>query len=60
MTFFELQFLTDEYLRPGHESPDVPLNSLQAVVDANLKFPIPFLLVVENTGQNIRIRLRLL
>jgi predicted nuclease of predicted toxin-antitoxin system len=46
------------YLRPGHESPEVHIESILAILDANLDFTIPFILVAENTGELVRIRLR--
>lgn len=46
------------YLRPGHASPSVHIDSLRAVLEANLDFATSFLLVAENTGQMVRLRLR--
>ncbi len=46
------------YLRPGHQSPDVHIETMRAILDADLNFETPFILVVENTGELVRIRLR--
>lgn len=46
------------YLRPGHQSPDVHIETMRAILDADLNFETPFILVGENTGELVRIRLR--
>lgn len=46
------------YLRPGHESPQFHLATLLAILDADLSFSIPFILVAENTGEIVKMRLR--
>ncbi len=46
------------YLRPGHESPEIHLQSMVAILNAAFEFSIPFMLVAENTGEAVRIRLR--
>jgi predicted nuclease of predicted toxin-antitoxin system len=46
------------YLRPGHESPKVHVETFAAILVTELDFSIPFILVAENTGEFVRIRLR--
>lgn len=46
------------FLRPGHESPQVHVQSIQAILSANIIYSFPFILVAENTGESVRIRLR--
>lgn len=46
------------YLRPGHASPELHIATCEAILNADLDLAIPFVLVAENTGETIRIRLR--
>ena len=46
------------YLRPGHDLPAIHQQSMLALLKANLDFTIPFVLIAENNGEMIRIRLR--
>jgi predicted nuclease of predicted toxin-antitoxin system len=46
------------YLRPGHQSALIHLNTLALIFDENLELTPPFLLVAENTDTVIRLRLR--
>lgn len=46
------------YLRPGHFDATPHLQSLNALVESNLVFDAPFILIAENTGQAVKIRLR--
>lgn len=48
------------FLRPGHFSGSCAILSLRAVLDSDLDLRPPFLLVAENTGHSVRLRLRLL
>lgn len=48
------------YLRPGHESPEVHLQTMEAILSANLDLSAPFMLVGENQGGFVKIRLRYL
>jgi predicted nuclease of predicted toxin-antitoxin system len=48
------------YLRPGHQSPDVHIESLLAIQNTALVFTIPFLLIAEHRGDIIKLRLRTL
>jgi predicted nuclease of predicted toxin-antitoxin system len=48
------------YLRPGHESPEVHLQTIEAILSANLDLSSPFMLVGENLGGFVKIRLRFL
>jgi predicted nuclease of predicted toxin-antitoxin system len=62
--FGKLIFTTDTdfigiiYLRPGHISADFHIKTLQAVMSETLDLRPPFLLVVENEGKKVKIRLR--
>lgn len=46
------------YLQPGHQSPKVHVESMTAILQSNLEPSIPFILVAENSGVSVRIRLR--
>lgn len=48
------------YLRPGHESPEVHLQTLEAILSANLDLTSHFMLVGENLSGFVKIRLRFL
>jgi predicted nuclease of predicted toxin-antitoxin system len=48
------------YLRPGHESPEVHLQTMEAILSANLDLTSPFMLVGENLSGFVKIRLRFL
>ena len=53
-------FLGILFLRPGHISPDHTIDSLRSMLAADLDLQPPFVVVAENSGTNIRFRLRLL
>ena len=46
------------YLRPGHFDSDVTISSLRALDSADPDLSIPFILVVDNQGTSVKIRLR--
>lgn len=46
------------YLRPGHFSPAVHIQTLQHLLKQNIEIDAPFMIVAENTGNSIRIRIR--
>ena len=46
------------YLRPGHASPDVHVETVKRIIDADLNFHTPFILVAENNEGLVKIRLR--
>jgi len=46
------------YMRPGHESPYFHIETMGAILDANLNISPPFIMTAENTGKSVRIRLR--
>lgn len=46
------------YLRPGHFSPVVHIQTLQHVLKQKIEINTPFMIVAENTGNSIRIRIR--
>lgn len=48
------------YLRPGHISSRFAIESLRAIMESKLHLQPPFLLVAENSGHSIRLRLRAL
>ena len=48
------------YLRPGHESAEVHVQSMEAILSADLDLDTPFMLVGENLNGYIKIRLRFL
>lgn len=46
------------YLRPGHVSPIVHIQTLKHILDANFAIETPFIIVGENNGNMIKIRVR--
>ena len=46
------------YLRPGHFDATPHIQSITAVLNSNLDVQMPFILIAENTGTAIKIRLR--
>jgi predicted nuclease of predicted toxin-antitoxin system len=46
------------YVRPGHIAPYFHINTLQAILNETLDCVPPFILVAENKGDTIKIRLR--
>ena len=46
------------YLRPGHFEATPHLQSISAVLNSNLILPDSFILIAENTGPSVKIRLR--
>ena len=54
-----IAFLGVIYLRPGHESAEVHIAAMQAILQTDLDLNLPFILISESqTGGTIRIRLR--
>ncbi len=54
----EIDFVGIFYLRPGHFSADFHISTLKTVIAADLDLEPPFILVAENTGSTVKIRLR--
>ncbi len=48
------------FLRPGHIDFSLHIQTLNALLNANLQAEIPFILVAERSGEDIKIRLRIL
>lgn len=48
------------YLRPGHIDFSFTIQTLQSILLAELQTQIPFILVAERTGDDIKLRLRTL
>lgn len=48
------------FLRPGHIDFTIYIQTLQAILATELECSIPFMLVAERTGSDIKIRLRFL
>ena len=48
------------YLRPGHESPEIHIATMEAILAAELDMVYPFMLVGENHGGYVKIRMRYL
>jgi predicted nuclease of predicted toxin-antitoxin system len=46
------------YLRPGHVSPHVHVETVQSILAENLKVKFPFIIVAENNENDIKIRFR--
>ena len=48
------------YLRPGHAFPFIHVQTLKNILAINPKITIPFVIVGENNGDMIKMRIRLL
>lgn len=48
------------YLRPGHFNAEPHIQSLNVLLDSDLVLSSPFILIAENNGQAVKIRLRYL
>lgn len=46
------------YLRPGHFEATPHVQSINAVLEQNFDVDVPFILIAENVGTTVRIRLR--
>jgi predicted nuclease of predicted toxin-antitoxin system len=46
------------YLRPGHIDPKFTIESIEAVLNSNLDFEPPFILVAHRKGSKVALRLR--
>ena len=46
------------YLRPGHQSSILHIETMRAIIEANFDFIIPFILVADNREGLVKIRLR--
>jgi len=56
----ELPFIGIIYLRPGHYSAHVHIQTLKAILSAPLEINYPFILVGEHHQTQVKIRLRVL
>jgi predicted nuclease of predicted toxin-antitoxin system len=48
------------YLRPGHQNPIIHIQTFQDVLQTDIEFSTPFILVAENLGYSVKIRYRVL
>jgi len=46
------------YLKPGHISGEIHINTFRYLLEQKLQLTTPFILVVENNIENIKIRIR--
>lgn len=46
------------YLRPGHIFPEFHIKTFEHLINSNIKLETPFILVSENSGSSIKVRLR--
>lgn len=46
------------YLRPGHSMPDVHIQTLRQILDANIEFIPPCIIIGENNNKTTKIRIR--
>ncbi len=46
------------YLRPGHENPSSHIECFKAILSLEINVEPPFIIVAENLGDNVRIRVR--
>lgn len=54
----EIKFPGIVYLRPGHYSPSFHIQTIKIIMTENLDLNSPFILVAENKGNSVKIRLR--
>lgn len=54
----DADFIDIIYLRPGHFKADLHIRSLEVLFGKNPELLIPFLIVVENIVDNVKIRIR--
>jgi predicted nuclease of predicted toxin-antitoxin system len=54
----EIKFPGIVYLRPGHRSPSFHIQTLNAIMTERLDLMSPFILIGENKGNSVKIRLR--
>jgi predicted nuclease of predicted toxin-antitoxin system len=54
----ENEFIGIIYLRPGHISSDFHIKTIQAIIREELDLQPPFILVADNRGEQVKIRLR--
>ncbi|RMG69703.1 MAG: hypothetical protein D6722_09680 [Bacteroidetes bacterium] len=55
-----VQFFGIIYLRPGHHSPAVHLETLQSLMVQPFDLKAPFIITAEHRGESIRFRVRLI
>ena len=48
------------YLRPGHVGSSIVISTLQYLFDTDIDIEIPFIVVADNQGNKIKIRVRIL
>ena len=46
------------YLRPGHILPQFHIQTLEHLLESNIQLESPFILIAENFGNSIKIRIR--
>ena len=56
----QLDFFGIIYLRPGHESPITHIQSFEAMMNVEAELRPPFIIVAENLGNSVKVRVRLL
>lgn len=54
----KVEFIGIIYLRPGHFSHEFHISTFKTILLADLDLAPPFILVAENTGVTVKIRLR--
>ena len=54
----KIKFVGIIYLRPGHLSTDFHTNTIKAIINERFDLNPPFILVAENNGKKIKMRLR--
>ncbi len=56
----QLDFFGIIYLRPSHESPDTHIQSFKVMLNVEAELRPPFIIVAENLGNSVKVRVRLL
>ena len=47
------------YLRPGHASPDTHVQTMKTILETDPVLSLPFLIVGENHGEKVKLRIRI-
>lgn len=55
----KVEFTGIIYLRPGHFLTSFTQRTIDVILKADLKLKIPFILVAENKGNSVKMRVRL-
>ena len=54
----KVEFIGIIYLRPGHFSSEFHISTFKTILSGDFDLIVPFILVAENTGETVKIRIR--